>query len=175
MSQGGGIGGIPPQQPISYLVTYELFETLMYSTVPPKHSNPRSSMVGGKVGRWIGLNTARRGWETPAVWLETTGKNDMIDNVIGLHILFPRRFFLGLTKAIVRIGMMILAIRRLCDQVWSMARRKSMKNPCVQGFVWFVALCFLFAASAYRSSHFPLRWTVPVSLKGRNFLPHFAG
>ncbi len=29
-------GRIPPQPPISYLVTHELFETLMYC-VPPKH------------------------------------------------------------------------------------------------------------------------------------------
>ncbi len=28
-------GGIPPQAPISYLVTYELFETLMYCVPPP--------------------------------------------------------------------------------------------------------------------------------------------
>ncbi len=37
----GGEGGDPPQAPISYLVTYELFETLMYSTVtPPQARNP---------------------------------------------------------------------------------------------------------------------------------------
>ncbi len=33
---GGGMGGnSPPQPPISYLVTYELFETLMYCVPPP--------------------------------------------------------------------------------------------------------------------------------------------
>ena len=94
-------------------------------------------MVGGKVGGWIGLNTARRGRETPAGWLETTGKNDMIDNVIGLHILFPRSFFLGLTKAIVRIGMMLLAINQatLWPSMVYGTDKKYEKHTCVQGFV----------------------------------------
>ncbi len=38
MSVGWGMGGgisPPPQAPISYLVTYELFETLMYCVPPP--------------------------------------------------------------------------------------------------------------------------------------------
>ena len=36
MSEGGGDGGgIPPQEPISYLVTYKLFESLMYCVPPP--------------------------------------------------------------------------------------------------------------------------------------------
>ncbi len=30
-------GGIPLQPPISYLVTYKLFETLMYCVPPLKH------------------------------------------------------------------------------------------------------------------------------------------
>ena len=35
MSEGGGMGEeFPPQEPISYLVTYELFETLMYCILP---------------------------------------------------------------------------------------------------------------------------------------------
>ncbi len=39
------IGGQRGEPPISYLVTFKLFETLMYC-VPPltRHSNPRSSM-----------------------------------------------------------------------------------------------------------------------------------
>ncbi len=36
MAKGEGWGGgLPPQPPISYLVTYELFETLMYCVPPP--------------------------------------------------------------------------------------------------------------------------------------------
>ncbi len=35
----GGEGGDPPQAPISYLVTYDLFETLMYCD-PPQARNP---------------------------------------------------------------------------------------------------------------------------------------
>ena len=34
-SMEGGGGGYPPQSPISYLVTYELFEALMYCDPPP--------------------------------------------------------------------------------------------------------------------------------------------
>ena len=34
-SEGGNGGGIPPQPPISYLVTYKLFETLIYCVSPP--------------------------------------------------------------------------------------------------------------------------------------------
>ncbi len=37
-----GEGGIPPQAPISYLVTYGLFETLMYCDPPPQAGNPMS-------------------------------------------------------------------------------------------------------------------------------------
>ncbi len=37
MSTEGGDGGDPPQAPISYLVTNELFETLMYCDTPHPH------------------------------------------------------------------------------------------------------------------------------------------
>ncbi len=44
--QGGGIGGDfpPPQPPISYLVTYKLFETLMYCVSPPPRTQTRGHL-----------------------------------------------------------------------------------------------------------------------------------
>ncbi len=54
--RGGGMGGgIPPQEPISYLVTYKLFESVMYCVPPPYHSNPSSSMFVGNIAarNWV--------------------------------------------------------------------------------------------------------------------------
>ena len=53
-------GGIPPQAPISYLVSYELFETLMYCDPPPS-PQPHGYVWCGPSGIYRKLSRMRRG------------------------------------------------------------------------------------------------------------------